>query len=65
MVQGVDAGGQTTVQTEDLTVHQSSQGQIVKQVSEIFPNIGVAIFTQALIIEPVNLSIVTLLVCFL
>ena len=30
VVQGVDAGGQTAVETEDLTVYQRRQGQVVE-----------------------------------
>ena len=30
VVQRVDAGGQTAVETEDLTVNQRSQGQVVE-----------------------------------
>ena len=55
MVQCVDAGGETAVQTEDLAVHQRREGQVVKQVSEIFPHVGISIFPQAFIIEPVHL----------
>ena len=60
MVQGVNAGGETAVETEDLVVHQSCEGQIVKQVSEILPHIGIAVFAQALVIEPVHLQVTTL-----
>ena len=55
VVQRVDAGGEAAVQTEDLAVHQRREGQVVKQVSEIFPHVGISIFPQAFIIEPVHL----------
>ena len=56
VVQGVDAGREAAVQTEDLAVHQRREGQIVKQVSEIFPHVGISIFPQAFIIEPIHLK---------
>ena len=62
MVQGINAGGETTVQTEDLTVHQSCEGQIVKQVSEILPHIGVAVFPETLVVEAVHLGDLSALV---
>ena len=56
MVQSVDAGRETSVETEDLAVHQGGEGKVIKQVGEIFPNIGVAVLSQAFIIEPINLT---------
>ena len=55
VVQSVDAGRETSVETEDLTVHQGGEGKVIKQVGEIFPHIGVAILSQAFVIEPIDL----------
>ena len=55
VVQGVDAGRQTSVQTEDLTVHQCGERKVIKQVGKIFPNVGIAVLSQAFIIEPIYL----------
>ena len=44
VVEGVDARGQAAVQTEDLVVDQRGQGQVVEQVGEVFPHVGVAVF---------------------
>ena len=62
VVQGVNAGGETAVKTEDLTVHQSCEGQIVKQVGEILPHIGIAIFPETLVVEAVHLGDLSALV---
>ena len=56
VIQRVNTGTETTVETEDLTVHQSSEGQVVKQVGEVLPHVGIAVLPQALIIKPVNLQ---------
>jgi len=56
MIQRVNTGTESTVETEDLTVHQSSEGQVVKQVGEVLPHVGIAVLPQALVIKPVNLS---------
>ena len=37
-------------------IHQGSQGQVVKQVSERLPHVRVAVLTQALVVKPVNLN---------
>ena len=55
VVQRVDAGGEAAVQTEDLAVHQRREGQVVKQVSEIFPHVGISIFPQTFVIEAIHL----------
>jgi len=56
VVQSVDAGRQSSMETEDLTVHQGSQRKIVKQIGEIFPNIGIAILPQTLVIKSIDLG---------
>jgi hypothetical protein len=43
------------VQTEDLVFYQSSEGEIVEEVGEVFPHVGVAVFAEALVIEAVDL----------
>jgi len=62
VVQRVDAGGEAAVQTEDLAVHQRREGQVVKQVSEIFPHVGVSVLPQTLVIETIDLCDLTALV---
>jgi len=39
-----------------LSFNECRQRQVVKQVSEVFPHICIAILAQALIVETVNLS---------
>ena len=56
MVQGVDTGGEAAVEAEYLAVNQGRQGKVVEQVGEVFPNIGISIFSQAFVIEPVHLN---------
>ena len=56
VVQGVDAGGEAAVETEDLAVHQRREGQVVKQVGEVLPHVGIPILPQAFIVEPVHLK---------
>lgn len=43
------------MQTEDLVFDQSSEGEIVEEVGEVFPHVGVAVFAEALVIEAVDL----------
>ena len=38
-----------------LTIHQRGEGQVVEQVCEVFPDVGVPVLAQTLVIEPVNL----------
>lgn len=56
IVQSVDARRQPAVQAEDLIIDQGSKRQVVKQICEVFPDIGVAIFPEALVIEAVHLG---------
>lgn len=45
VVQSVDTRRQSTVEAENLVVDQSSEGQVVKQISEVFPDVGIAILS--------------------
>ena len=44
------------MKAEDLVLDDSSQRQVVKELCELLPDIGVAVLAQALIVEaiPVN-----------
>lgn len=62
VIQRIDAWGETTVKTEDLVVDQSGKREVVEKICEVFPNVGIAILSKALIIEAVHLSDLTGLV---
>jgi len=62
MVQRVNRRRKTTVKTEDLVLNQGSEGEIVKEVGEGFPNVGVSILAETLVIESIDLSNLTRLV---
>lgn len=47
------------MQAEDLPVDECSEWQVIEQVSEVFPHVGVAVLTETLVIEPVNLGDLT------
>jgi hypothetical protein len=44
------------MQTENLIFNDSSQGQVVEEVSQEFPNICVAILSHALVVKAINLG---------
>lgn len=56
VVESVDAWRETSVETEDLIVDKGGKGEVVEEVGEVFPYIGIAILSKALIIEAVDLS---------
>lgn len=62
VVESVDRRAQSTVQTEDLVFDESSKGEVIEEVGKVFPNVGVAIFPQALVVETIDLSDLTGLV---
>ena len=41
---------------EELVVDQSGQGQVVEEVGEVFPDISVAILSEAFVVESVDLG---------
>lgn len=59
VVEGVDAGGEAAVETEDLVLDQCRQGEVVEEIGEVFPDGGVAVFAQAFVVETVDLGDLT------
>lgn len=56
VIESVDAGRKATVQTEDLIVNQRSEREIIKQIRKVFPDVGIAVLSQALVVEAIYLS---------
>jgi hypothetical protein len=56
VIERVNAGRQTAVQTEDLIVDQGGEREVVEEVCEVFPDIRVAVLPQTFVVEAVNLS---------
>ena len=44
------------MEAEDLILDDCSQGQIIKELCELFPDAGVPVFPQTLIVEAIYLS---------
>lgn len=56
VVKRVDTGRQPSVKTEDLIIDEGGKGKVIKEVGEEFPHVGVAVFTEALVVETVDLG---------
>lgn len=50
------------MQTEDLVVNQSGEWEVVEEICEVFPDVGVAVLSEALVVEAVHLRDLTGLV---
>ena len=55
MVERVNAGTEAPVQGEDLAVDKGGEGEIVEQVRERFPHVGIPILSETLVVEAVHL----------
>ena len=55
MVQRVERRREAAVQAEDRVVDRGRQRQEVEEVGEVLPDVGVAVFAQALVVEAVDL----------
>lgn len=55
IVESVDRGTQTTVKAENLVFDKSGEGEVVKEIGEIFPDIGVAVFAQTFVVKSIDL----------
>lgn len=55
VVERVDGWGESAVQAEDAVLDQRRHGQVVEQVGEELPHVGVAVLALALVVEAVHL----------
>jgi len=44
------------MQAEDLVLYNCSEGEVIKEFSEVFPHVGISVFPQAFIVETIDLS---------
>ena len=56
VVQSFNAGRQPSVEAEELILDDSSEREEVEELGETFPDIGVSIFSAALIVEAIDLG---------
>ena len=47
------------METENLVFDECSEREVIEEVGEVFPDIGIAIFPQTFIVEPVHLGDLT------
>ena len=50
------------MQAENLIFNHGSERKIVKKICQILPDIGIAVFAQALVVESIDLSDLSTLV---
>ena len=55
-VEAIQAGRQTTVQAEDLILHDCRERQVVEQIGEVLPDVGIAVLAHALVVEAIHLG---------
>ena len=53
------ASRETRAGGADLIVDEGGEGEVIEEVGEEFPDVGVAVFTQTFVVETVNLSNLT------
>lgn len=59
VVQRVDTGGKTSVETKYLVVDEGGEGKVIEEIGKVLPNICISIFAEALVIKAINLSDLT------
>lgn len=62
VIEGIDTGRETSVEAEDLVVDEGGKGEVVEQVGEVLPDVGISVLAETLVVEAVDLSDLTRLV---
>jgi hypothetical protein len=57
VVKSIDGRTQAAMQTKDLVFNERGQGEVVKEIGKVFPDIRVAILAQTLVVESIDLSV--------
>lgn len=56
VIKSIDTWGKTSVEAEDLVVDECSERKIIEEICEVFPYVGIAVFSEAFIVEAINLG---------
>jgi len=56
LIEGIDTRGEPSMEAEDGVVDDGSEGEVVEQLGEVHPDIGVSVLSEALIVEAVHLG---------
>lgn len=56
LIQSIDTWGETSMQAEDVSFDDGSQGKVVEEGGEVLPYICVSVFPEALVVEAVDLG---------
>lgn len=59
VIEGINAGRQSAVEAEDLIVDKGGKGEVVEEICKVFPDIGIAVLAQTLVVEAIDLSDLT------
>lgn len=55
VIKGINGRAQAAMETENLVIDECGEGKVVEEVGKALPDTRVAVLTQALIVEAVNL----------
>lgn len=56
VIKSIDTWRKTSVKTEDLVINESCEREVVEEVCKILPYVGIAILSEALVIEAIDLG---------
>jgi hypothetical protein len=59
VIESIDTGGETTVETENLVVDEGGEGKVVEEVGEVLPDVGVAVLAETLVVKAIYLRNLT------
>lgn len=56
VIKGIDTGRETSVEAEDLVIDEGGEGEVIEQISKVFPNVCISIFSETFVVETVDLG---------
>lgn len=59
VVESIDTWGETSVKAEDLLVDEGGEGEVIEEICEVLPYVGVAILSETLVVEAIDLCDLT------
>ena len=62
LLESIEVWRQSSMQTENLILHNSRKGKEIEEISVIFPDVCISVFPEALVIEAIDLCNLSALV---
>jgi len=59
VIESINTWRETSVEAENLVVDKGSEGKVIEEICEVFPNVCVAVLPETFVVEAIDLRDLT------